>query len=35
MVDYVVHFFRLLAVSWPGTQSARDNDTIRYDTTRY
>ena len=23
-VDYVVHILRLLAVWWPGTQSARD-----------
>jgi len=34
-VDCVMHFFRRLAVSWPGAQSARDNHLLASNLAKY
>jgi len=34
-VDCVMHFFRRLAVTWPGAQSARDNHLLASNLAKY
>ena len=34
-VDCVVHFLRLVAVSWPGAQTARDNHLLACNFAKY